>query len=60
MLHSVNRINIEELEVNCVTVFIKVMSVPEKVLLRKLKKREHKKFKFLREKGETGQTCEYT
>ncbi|PNF43502.1 putative ATP-dependent RNA helicase pitchoune [Cryptotermes secundus] len=32
------------------------MSVPEKILLRKLKKREHKKLKFLKEKTQTEQT----
>jgi hypothetical protein len=36
--------------------FILVMSVPEKILLRKLKKREHKKLKFLEGKAEVPQT----
>jgi hypothetical protein len=39
------------------TYLIRSMSVPEKILLRKLKKREHKKLKFLKEKAQTEQTC---
>ena len=37
------------------------MSLPEKVLMRKLKKREHKKLKFLQKKEEEiNQTRELT
>lgn len=36
------------------------MSLPEKILLRKLKKKERKELKFLKNKGQIGQACGYT